>query len=117
MPKARKSGGEIVPHGVDKARGANVSKLAMTQRSGVEEGDYRHGETLSRMQDGVVCNGDDDWDILDDDPRVKIPQDPRGALLAEKFLNDRIMRLETKHFIYEGQVNKDGKPHGQGIKW
>lgn len=69
------------------------------------------------MQDGMVCNGDDDWDILDDDPRVKIPKDPRGALLAEKFLSDQIMRLETKHYIYEGQVNRDGKPHGQGIKW
>ena len=52
-------------------------------------------------------------DVLDDDSRIEVPKNPRAALLAEKFISDRFMRVETKHYVYEGQVDEDGKPHGQ----
>ena len=57
---------------------------------------------------GLVCR-----DVLDEDSRIEVPKNPRAALLAEKFISDRVMRVETKHYVYEGQVDEDGKPHGQ----
>jgi len=33
--------------------------------------------------------------------------------LADKFVVDRIRRVETKQYIYEGQVDSHGIPHGQ----
>jgi hypothetical protein len=52
-------------------------------------------------------------DVLENDSRIEVPKNPRAALLAEKFISDRVKRVETKHYIYEGQVDEDGKPHGQ----
>jgi len=52
-------------------------------------------------------------DVLENDSRIEVPKNPRAALLAEKFISDRVKRVETKHYIYEGQVDEDGNPHGQ----
>ena len=68
------------------------------------------GDENDDVQD-ILCN------ILDEDPKNEVPQDPRGALLAEKFIKDNIKRVETKVYIYEGQVNSEGKPHGHGVKF
>ena len=60
---------------------------------------------------------EDDWEVLDEELEMEASKNPHSVLLAEKFMADKIIRIEDKYFTYEGQVNDEGRPHGQGIKF